>query len=57
MKYVGKTLEEALDIASKEEYVNIEDLVYTVVNQNEENVEIEVYTIVDVIEYSLTYIL
>lgn len=56
MKYVGKTLEEALDIASKEEYVNIEDLVYTVVNQNEENVEIEVYTIVDVIEYSQRYL-
>ena len=52
MKYEGRTLEEALDIASKEEYVNKEDLVYSVVSNEEDKVEIEVYTIVDVIEYA-----
>ncbi|MGN1295856.1 MAG: R3H domain-containing nucleic acid-binding protein [Bacilli bacterium] len=56
MKYEGKTLEEAIDIASKEEYVNKEDLVYSVVLNTDEKVEIEVYTIVDVIEYAQSYL-
>ena len=56
MKYEGRTLEEALDIASKEEYVNKEDLVYSVVSNEEDKVEIEVYTIVDVIEYAQSYL-
>lgn len=56
MKYEGRTLEEALDIASKEEYVNKEDLVYSVVLNEEDKVEIEVYTIVDVIEYAQSYL-
>lgn len=56
MKYEGRTLEEALDIASKEEYVNKEDLVYSVVSNSEDKVEIEVYTIVDVIEYAQSYL-
>lgn len=56
MKYEGKTLEEAIDIASKEEYVNKEDLVYSVVSNTDEKVEIEVYTIVDVIEYAQSYL-
>ena len=50
MKYEGRTLEEALDIASKE------DLVYSVVSNEEDKVEIEVYTIVDVIEYAQSYL-
>ena len=56
MKYVGKTLEEVLEIASKEEYVEKDELVYDVLVQEEGNVEIEVYSIVDVIEYSQVYL-
>ena len=56
MKYVGKTLEEVLEIASKEEYVEKDELVYDVLVQEEGNVEIEVYSIVDVIEYSQMYL-
>ncbi|MDD6302906.1 MAG: KH domain-containing protein [Bacillales bacterium] len=56
MRYTGKTLEEVIEKAAKEEYVSKEDLVYEVVSNLEETVEIEVYTIVDVIEYAQEYL-
>lgn len=56
MKYTGKTLEEVLENAAKEEYVAKEELVYTVLKEEEGNVEIEVYSIVDVIEYAQIYL-
>lgn len=56
MKYTGKTLEEVLEIASKEEYVSKEELVFEVISNDEGNVEIEVYSIVDVIEYAQNYL-
>ncbi len=56
MRYKGSNLDEALEIASKEEYVDKADLAYEVVVEEENNVEIEVFTIVDVIEYSQNYL-
>lgn len=56
MKYVGTTLEEVLAKAAEEEYVSVEELVYDVLLQEEGKVEIEVYSIVDVIEYSQMYL-
>ena len=56
MKYNGKTLDEVLENAAKEEYVAKEEVVYTVLSQEEDNVEIEVYSIVDVIEYAQFYL-
>ncbi len=56
MRYKGNSLDEALEIASKEEYVDKADLAYEVVVEEENNVEIEVFTIVDVIEYSQNYL-
>lgn len=56
MKYTGTTLEEVLETASKEEYVEKDELVYTILSQEEGKVEIEVYSIVDVIEYSQIYL-
>ena len=57
MLYSGKNLEEALNIASEAEYTPVEELTYYVVNQNDEKVEIEVYTIVDVIEFARNYVI
>ena len=56
MKYVGTTLEEVLQKASEEEYVEKDELVYEVLVNEEGRVEIEVYSIVDVIEYSQMYL-
>ncbi len=56
MRYKGSNLDEALELASKEEYVDKADLAYEVVIEEENNVEIEVFTIVDVIEYSQNYL-
>lgn len=56
MKYVGTTLEEVLTKAAEEEYVSKDELVYDILIQEEGKVEIEVYSIVDVIEYSQIYL-
>ena len=56
MKYVGTTLEEVLTKASEEEYVSKDELVYDILVQEEGKVEIEVYSIVDVIEYAQIYL-
>ena len=57
MLYSGKNLEEVLNIASEAEYTPVEELTYYVVDQNDEKVEIEVYTIVDVIEFARNYVI
>lgn len=57
MLYSGKNLEEVLKEASEKEFTPIEELLYYVVKQDEEVTEIEVYTIVDVIEYARNYVI
>ncbi len=57
MLYLGKDREEALKNAAEGENTPVEELTYYVVSENEEAVEIEVYTIVDVIEYAQKYII
>ena len=56
MKYIGATKEEALLNASEDQGIPVEDLVYDVVGENESCVQIEVYEIVDVIEYAQLYL-
>lgn len=56
MLYRGKNLEEVLQEASEKEFTAKEDLLYYIVKQDEELTEIEVYTIVDVIEFARNYI-
>lgn len=56
MLYLGSNLEEALKNASEGENTPVEELTYYVVSQNEQAVQIEVYTIVDVIEYAQNYV-
>ncbi len=57
MIYSGKNLEEALNKASQEEFTPVEELTYYVVSESEEKVEIDVFTIVDVIEFARNYII
>jgi spoIIIJ-associated protein len=56
MKYIGETLEEALKNAAEDQGVEVSDLVYEVVGQNEDAVQIEVFEIVDIIEYASNYL-
>ena len=56
MLYSGKNLEEVLKIASESEYTPVEELTYYVVEECEEKISIEVYTIVDVIQYAIDYV-
>ena len=56
MQYTGKNLEEAIKLAAETEYCSVEDIEYYVVNESEENVTIEVFTIMDVIEFAQTYV-
>ena len=56
MLYSGKNLEDVLKIASEAEYTPVEELTYYVVEENEEKIDIEVYTIVDVIEFARNYV-
>ena len=56
MQYKGKTLEEAIKLAAETEYCSVEDIEYFVVEESEENVTIEVYTIMDVIEFAQNYV-
>ena len=57
MLYSGKNLEDVLKIASEAEYTPVEELTYYVVEENEEKIDIEVYTIVDVIEFARNYVI
>ncbi len=57
MLYSGKNLDEVLKEASEKEYTPVDELLYYIVKQDEEVTEIEVYTIVDVIEYARNYVI
>ena len=57
MLYLGSNLEEALKSASEGENTPVEELTYYVVAESAEAVQIEVYTIVDVIEYAQNYLI
>ncbi len=58
--YSGKTVEEALAKASEELSIQVEDLNYIVVKEEKKlfskKVEIEVFTLVDVMEYAKQYL-
>ena len=56
MKYIGATKEEALENAAQDQGVSVNELVYEVIGENEACVQIEVYEIVDIIEYAQTYL-
>lgn len=56
MKYIGETKEEALKNAAEDQGVSVEELVYDVIGENEACVQIEVYEIVDIIEYAQNYL-
>lgn len=56
MIYTGKTLQEAIENAAKAEYCTVEEIDYLLVSESEEEVTIDVYTIVDVIEYAQKYV-
>jgi len=56
MQYNGKTLEEAIKLAAEKEYCTPEEIDYIVLEETEENVVIDVYTIVDVIEFAKDYV-
>lgn len=56
MQYTGKTLEEAIKIAAEAEYCSVEEIDYLLVEESEEKVIIDVYTIMDVIEFSKQYV-
>ena len=56
MKYIGATKEEALENAAQDQGVPVNELVYEVIGENDACVQIEVYEIVDIIEYAQTYL-
>lgn len=60
-EYLGKTVEEALENASKELGIPVEELVYIVTNKTagllKKKIIVEVYDLADVIEYAENYIL
>lgn len=60
-EYIGKTVEEALETASAELNIPVEDLVYIVTAEKagllKKKVIIEVYDLADIIEYAEQYIL
>lgn len=57
MLYSGNNLEEVLKSASEAEYTPVEELTYYVVEQDDNHIDIEVYTIVDVIEFARNYVI
>lgn len=56
MQYTGKNLEDAIKIAAEAEYCSIDDIDYLLIEQTEEKTIIDVYTIMDVIEFSKQYV-
>ena len=56
MQYQGINLEEAIRNAAEAEGCDVEDIDYILVEENEENVTIDVYTIMDVIEFARNYV-
>ena len=55
-RYTAKTLEDAIKEAAEKEYCTIEEIDYLLVSQTEEETTIDVYTIMDVIEYAKDYV-
>lgn len=55
-QYTAKTLEEAIKTAAEAEYCTVEEIDYLLVEQNEEQTTIDVYTIMDVIEFAKNYV-
>lgn len=56
MKYTGATLEEAIKTAAEQEYCSEEEIDYVLVENTESQVTIDVYTIMDVIEFTKNYV-
>lgn len=60
-EYIGKTVEEALEAASKDLGIAVEDIVYLVSNRTKgilkKKLIIEVYSLADIIEYAENYLL
>ena len=60
-EYIGKTVEEALEIASKDLGLPVDSLVYLVSDKTKgilkKKLIIEVYTLADIIEYAENYLL
>ena len=55
-RYTAKTLEDAIKEATEKEYCTVEEIDYLLVSQTEEETTIDVYTIMDVIEYAKDYV-
>ena len=55
-RYTAKTLEDAIKEAAEKEYCTVEEIDYLLVSQTEEETTIDVYTIMDVIEYAKDYV-
>ena len=55
-RYTAKTLEDAIKEAAEKEYCTVEEIDYLLVSQTEEETTIDVYTIMDVIEYAKEYV-
>lgn len=56
MQYKGATLEEAIKNAAEAEYCSVEEIDYLLVEEKEGEVTIDVYTIMDVIEFAKEYV-
>jgi len=60
-EYIGKTVEEALEAASKELGIPVENIVYIVSDKTKgilkKKLIVEVYTLADIIEYAENYLL
>lgn len=56
MQYTAKTLEDAIKLAAEKEYCTVEEIDYVLVEQTEEQTTIDVYTIMDVIEFAQNYV-
>ena len=56
MEYTAKTLEDAIKLAAEKEYCTVEEIDYVLVEQTEEQTTIDVYTIMDVIEFAKNYV-
>lgn len=56
MQYTAKTLEEAIKLAAEQEYCSIEEIDYLLLEETEEKTVIDVYTIMDVIEFAQNYV-
>lgn len=56
MQYTAKTLEEAIKLAAEKEYCSVEEIDYVLVEQTDEQTTIDVYTIMDVIEFAKNYV-